>query len=196
VEVDEVNVAKFEIKFWELKLVIVVEEIVPVARVNVPVAFRFVVAKLEVVAEVIVALTPKAFVKLVVVAFVVEAFRVRKLAVVPHNVVIVANVDVKVLIVAVVKFAKKANKFVEVEFVMEAFVEKKLVEVELEIVEFVVSIPKNLIVFANKLVTLAFVNVAFTELKFVNRELEANKFVVVVVAKVCVAVQVFEVEIN
>jgi hypothetical protein len=66
---------------------------------------------------------------LVVVAFVVDAFSVAKLAVVPHNVVMVASVELRVEIIAEVIFANvpeiptdvvvaETDKFVDVEFVI------------------------------------------------------------------------------
>lgn len=105
-------------KLFTPRLLIVELEIVVEASVVEPELNMFVEVKLETeklveVLFVVVELIEIKFTEFDVDALVVEAFEVRKLDVVPHNVVMVARVAVKELIVAWAKVAIDENRFVE-----------------------------------------------------------------------------------
>ena len=121
-------------KLVTVALVMVALVLIKSARLVVPVAVKFVVAKLEEVALVMVALVARRLSVLVVVALVVEAFKVAKLPVVPHNVVMVARVEVRLVKTAERAVSSAEKRLVVVALVKDAFCEKILVEVELLIV--------------------------------------------------------------
>ena len=118
VEVELVIVALLAFRLFVLTLV---------AAKTCPVKFVTVVeAKVElaVTSRFPVVVSPDVF---VVVEFVVEAFDMAKLLVVPHKVVIVASAAFNEVTIAEVILAREANKFVEVELVFVELVEFKFV---------------------------------------------------------------------